>query len=243
MDKSTVEDWLRTSFRDVAPLYQADAGLAWWPDWGTGGQGQATSWVWAAILRAGHAIRVETPNLQLWFGTPWHASVGHQHREVREKLVSKLWTNHEHCRHSPYEVLVDFTISDYGSKGSPILISAESEMHPHHGVGPAMAYNDDTAELDDYTWDFYKLLLVRSQRRLFFARVGAVGEMSENARMEKLKSSVAEVLEWYGDALIGPDELAVVILPEDPSNGWSGIRLGVWSGTCLEWTDGLLSGE
>jgi hypothetical protein len=45
-------------------------------------------------------------------------------------------------------------------------ISGESEVCPTHGVG------DSVTTADDYSWDFFKLLAVRSPTRLFVARVG-----------------------------------------------------------------------
>jgi hypothetical protein len=135
-------------------------------------------------------------------------------------------------------VLVDFNIAAYDSPGNPTVLTAESEMFAWHGAGPMMGNRNSRhrRRIDDYTWDFYKLLLVPSPYRVFIARLGAADGDSELGRIAELRESLGSVMEWYGRDLLGGAELAAILLPETPSLDFTGVHLGVWGEAGWIWT-------
>ncbi|RYZ45981.1 MAG: hypothetical protein EOO72_02980 [Myxococcaceae bacterium] len=67
---------------------------------------------------------------------------------------------------------------------------------------------------DDYSWDFYKLLLIPSQTRLFAARVGSCRGVDFRTRRELLTKRLENLIDQYGAAFLRPsDELGAVIIP------------------------------
>jgi hypothetical protein len=71
--------------------------------------------------------------------------------DPRQRVLEALWKNVER-EHSTSEVLVDFSVHNWNA-ANPIQLTGESEMYPYHGVG------DSLTAPDDYSWDFYKLLV------------------------------------------------------------------------------------
>jgi hypothetical protein len=120
-------------------------------------------------------------------------------------VVEKLWGVDDTAL-SPSEVLLDFSVHDWEQK--VFLVTGESEVGAYHGVG------DSITTADDYSWDFFKLLAVRSPFRLFFARVGTQSRAEPvDKRIAKLERSLVTLVDWCGSTLLGPgDELGVVLL-------------------------------
>jgi hypothetical protein len=234
LDHAHLAAWLRAAHADVAPEYtkggKPKKAARWWPKAGKAGQGSATTWSWALVLRAANAMTVpEGAHLEL--SAPWH---GHKHREVRERLRDRLWGEAPARTHSKSEVLLDFVVSHYESATYPIVLAAESALAAGSGVGPVTHGRLP----EGYARDFYELLLVRAPRRLFVARVGGHvdgDDRSEEARLDALAHSLSEVLGWWVAGLVGDDELGVVLLPESEEAGWAGVRLGVWTEGRLDW--------
>lgn len=231
LDVRLIERLLREAHADCAARY-GRVGAAWWPRRGLVGQGQATSWCWALVIRIG--MWLDDGQAPLDLAVPWH---GLTHQPFRRHLVDQLWRNPRRT-HSACEVLVDYTITNYATRGNPLVLSAESEMYAGHGCGPGMG-DANGGRVDDYTWDFYKLLLVKSPRRLFVARVGAVGAGKDEdgaSRVAALRRSLDELMSWYGSGLVGEDELVIVLMEEDPRIAWHGVWLGEWTGSVIRWT-------
>jgi hypothetical protein len=105
-------------------------------------------------------------------------------------------------------VLVDFSVHNWEAS-SPIQLTGESESGPYHGTGDSLESNKD-----DYSWDFYKLLVMPSTTRLFFARVGRTKGSAIPERIEALVTTLQGLIDWYAPALLRPhDELGVVLVP------------------------------
>lgn len=220
MKAAELEVLVSRALETTAPYYEAQDPNDWWPRRGIGGQGAATSWVWAIVLYAARARHVGG---RISFSSPYH---GKNHREVRKRLVETLWTDDPRRTHEPYEVLVDFIFHEWDSQ-HPIWLTAESELYAEHGVG------DSLTSSDDYSWDFYKLLVVPSPFRLFVARVGDSGVETGDARCDTLVRSLSTMVQSWGRSLLRiNDELGVVLLPENGQQ-WQDLRI-----LCLE--DGQL---
>ena len=229
---AALERALRQARADAAAAYGA-APERWWPAPGQSGQGQATTWAWASVLRLANDLPALVKGKMML-----SANRGKEyHFNARKALLDSLWTADGH-QHSPYEVLVDFNIAAYDSPGNPTILTAESEMFAWHGAGPMMGGPNlrHPDRIDDYTWDFYKLLLVPSPFRLLMARVGAADGDSETGRLTELRESLGSVMEWYGRDLLGGAELAAILLPETPSLDFAGVHLGVWGEAGWMWT-------
>jgi hypothetical protein len=229
---AVLERTLRETRADAAAAYGA-AAEGWWPTLGQAGQGQATTWAWATVLRLANDLPALVKGKMTLA-----ANRGKEHHfNARKTLLDSLWTAHGH-KHSRYEVLVDFNIAAYHSPGNPTVMTAESEMFAWHGAGPMMGGRNRRHQrrIDDYTWDFYKLLLVPSPFRLLMARVGAADGDSETGRLAELRESLGSVMEWYGRDLLGGAELAAILLPETPSLDFAGVHLGVWGEAGWAWT-------
>lgn len=229
---AVLERTLREARADAAAAYGA-AAEGWWPTLGRAGQGQAPTWAWATVLRLANDLPALVKGKMTLA-----ANRGKEHHfNARKTLLDSLWTAHGH-KHSRYEVLVDFNIAAYDSPGNPTVMTAESEMFAWHGAGPMMGDRNrrHRRRIDDYMWDFFKLLLVPSPFRLLMARVGAADGDSETGRLAELRESLGSVMEWYGRDLLGGAELAAILLPETPSLDFAGVHLGVWGEAGWMWT-------
>ena len=197
MTPEEVETWLwdaRTAC--VTNLNLRDR---WWPTTGSKRMGEASAWGVAFFLRAAGARIQHAANL--------HAAVCNQGELGRRStMVKSLWVGRG-GKHWPHEMLVDFSVNDWDS-GSPVKITGESEVGPHHGTGTSLTTDDD------YSWDFFKLLVVPSPVRLFFARVGATDRGTGPRRIAELTATLTSLVGTYGGAYLRPgDELGAVIVP------------------------------
>jgi hypothetical protein len=196
MNRTEIEDRLWTSReRMIATL-----GLAadWWPN--TTAQGNDACTPFAMSFFIDFALdRCVGQKLTL-------AANSGERLDPRQRTIEALWNNAAR-EHSTNEVLVDFSVHNWDA-ASPIQLTGESEMHPYHGVG------DSLTTADDYSWDFYKLLVVPSATRLFCARVGRSAGRGATDRINDLLSTLQGLIDLYGPALLRPnDELGGVLLP------------------------------
>lgn len=121
------------------------------------------------------------------------------------------WLGEEYRNSSPRrlsirEYMVDFSIwNNDNAPGEHIELTMESECFPAHGVG-------DSASLQDgYSYDFYKVLLVPSPRRLFVARVNDVhGAHRRDVLLQSLTTLTRDAARL--GYLRQGDQLAVVLL-------------------------------
>lgn len=212
--------WVDAGYGDVSKALRPKSASDWWPPSGKNGQGFATTWAWAVVLHAANA-RCPKDQGQIMFSAPFH---GKKHEQLRSELVRQVWTSNGTRRtHNVYEIVLDFSVHDWQAN-SPVLLTAESEMFAGHGVG------DELTRAHDYSWDFFKLMLVRSPLRLFLARVGAIGNESGCTRRDALVASLKHIVELYGEQLLHErDELGGVVLPEDRTE-WRDARFFVVNG-------------
>lgn len=211
MNVEEIETWLRDAHTKVVGLLELKAD--WWPT--TTGHGQAQSSAWATAFFVVAALdRCWAPNLV--------AARNKGTDDLNKKVIDKFWVSGAERTHEQSEVLVDFAVHNWDA-ASPIQITGESEMHAAHGVGDSMG------SADDYSWDFYKLLVIPSITRLFVARVGSRDGESATKRCLQLAQTLAGLVDWYGPALLRPhDELGAVIMPSTVSEQ---------SATIIMWLD------
>jgi hypothetical protein len=193
MTQDELDRWLRTAHAAVV----THLGLKrdWWPTSQTG----ASAWAVAFFVKA---ARDRCRGKKLWA----HCDVGKKNQKNQE-IIDKLWRTRPGREHGPEEVLVDFSVHNWDAD-NPIQLTGESEMYPSNGVGHSLE------RPDDYSWDFYKLLLMPSSTRLFIARVAGDKGQSAEPRSSALGNSLASLVDWYGSALLRPhDELGAMILP------------------------------
>jgi hypothetical protein len=196
MNALEIESWLRDAHGKVVDLLKK--GSDWWPT--AAGHGQAESSAWAtALFVVAARERCFAPELV--------AARNRGVDDLNAKVIEEFWVSGTARQHTQYEVLVDFAVHNWEAS-NPIQITGESEMHAQHGVGDTMdAHND-------YSWDFYKLLVIPSITRLFMARVAARDGQSATERCGRLAQTLSNLVDWYGPALIRPhDELGAVIIP------------------------------
>ena len=133
---------------------------------------------------------------------------------MERRVIDQHWLSPPARDHSPHEVLVDFSVHNWDA-ASPIQLTGESEAYPYHGVKDSLSAKDD-----DYSWDFYKLLVMPSATRLFFARVGSkrATKVPVADRIHELGVSLQGLIDWYAPALLRPhDELGAIIMPSKRS--------------------------
>jgi hypothetical protein len=187
-----IETWLWQARDSV--INTLDFKPIWWPKT----QGEASALAAAFFLTATRA-RLGGPDRRLSVSAAW------QKNKKRRRVVQALWGDGADVL-SPSEVLLDFTVHDW--EAHVFCVSGESEVGSTHGVG------DSLTTADDYSWDFFKLLAVRSPFRLFVARVGTRHrEDTVAARIATLEASLTRIVTWCGGQLLAPeDQLGVLLL-------------------------------
>ncbi len=196
MDHDEVEKWLL----DAKKTTQTVLNLAndWWPITSGDEQARASAWALAFFLTAANA-RCSAPTLIA------ACSASEASKPHNSKVLKALWTKPGR-EHQEEQVLVDFSVHNWDAS-NPIQMTGESEAN-------ASQRTDDQLSPNSYGWDFYKLLLVPSASRLFFARVGGDGGVSAGERCKLLAKTLIELVDWYAPALLRPhDEVGVVIVP------------------------------
>jgi hypothetical protein len=196
MNQVELETWLTKGYSTAKAALVLNDG--WWPMTKGKRQAEATAWAFAFFLHAA-LDRCSGPSLTA-------ACSAGDAKEGNEEVLARLWTNTPGRLHQPGQVLVDFSIHNWGA-ANPIQLTGESEMNAQHGVGDSLEGDDD------YSWDFYKLLLIPSTTRLFVARVGGRDGHSAGYRCEQLAATLESLIDFYAPALLRPhDELGAVII-------------------------------
>lgn len=197
MDHKTVQNWLVASKADVIAMNGLPAD--WWPTTSAKKGNQAIASAWAArfflcaaeATAAGRSLTV-------------HCSDGKN--RLSKTVVDTHWVKPLGHRHDSTQMMLDFCVTN-DSGSDPIQVTGESELFPSHPINPAIE------PVNGYTWDFFKLLVVPSATRLFFARVAASGD-SAPARVQSLADMIRDLLDKFGPAMLRPnDELAAVVIP------------------------------
>ena len=192
----------------------------WWP----AKQSESSLWMWATFLRVSDSLCQDVPGNEYTLTAKPSYHETNPTLEDWESLVEKNWNKSVNNSRAidREEVLVDFTVLDWKSQDH-IVLTAESEMHAAHGVGYHICGNNG------YAWDFYKLLLVPSPIRLYFAQVGSGYGRTGKERRDDLVSSIDEILrnQAYSKNLLRPgDFLSIVILsPDCAEEEWTDMRL------------------
>lgn len=192
-----VEKW----FWSARTTLKTQAGLAasWWPDTTKSGNDGATPLAYLFFLEAA---------LERCSGAKLTVAAHAEDGSLAKEAITQQWLTRNDREHSPHEVLVDFSVHNWDA-ASPIQLTGESEANPYHGTKDSLSSKDD-----DYSWDFYKLLVMPSATRLFFARVGKKAGVSIPKRIEELVRTLQGLVDWYAPALLRPhDELGVIIVP------------------------------
>ncbi len=202
MDRDEILGWVADGYDLVCDRYDWDRD-SWWPN-EMGDQSKATLWALATFVTAAKA-RCVGADLVAACGMGDGASA-----KKKQALLSEHWeshTVHEKRGVQNTEILVDFSVH-YPEAASPIQFTGESEMFMRHGVGDRM-----TTE-DDYSWDFYKLLVVPSATRLFMARVGTLDGVSDVQRCGDLARSLRTIVDRFAVTYLRPhDEIGAFIFP------------------------------
>ena len=199
--KDEIETWLWNSRDSLI----ADLGFdtAWWPNALTKAApgAAATAWALSFFLEAAKAR---------CFGKDLHLHTHGKAGSQVETIIKSRWVGAGR-QHSPKEVLVDASVHNWDA-ASPIQLTGESEVRPTWDTG------DSLEGRDDYSWDFYKLLVVPSATRLFFARLSGRGKgtngIAAGTRIQELLTSLQGIVDLYGPAMMRPgDELGGAIVP------------------------------
>ncbi len=209
MERAEIEEWLISS-RQVVGQQQ---GLPdeWWPTTNADGQARASAWALAFFVQ-GALDTCSAPTLEM-------ACSAGASKPLNRRVIDDMWIDGTARTHVESQVLVDFSVHNWEAS-SPVQVTGESETYASHGVG------DSLSTSDDYSWDFYKLLVIPSATRLFFARVGGHGGESSEDRCQQLAATLVGLVDWYGPALLRPhDELGVAIVPSAKKNRTEAIAL------------------
>lgn len=197
MDKSELEGWLKAS-RDTA-IARLTLDADWWPMTAGTAEAEASAWALAFFLLAAQ-------NRCSGAALTAACSASVATKPMSAAMVASLWTANAARQHQEEQVLVDFSVHNWDAS-SPIQLTGESETNASQRV-------DDSLTANSYSWDFYKLLVIPSATRLFFARVGGHGRVSAEDRCDQLGKTLVELVDWYGPALLRPhDELGAIVTP------------------------------
>ena len=239
MEKEKILECIESAYYKVAKEKMETNPSDWWP--GHNEQAKATSWIWQVVKEL-----IESEDFgdvkQAKLAALYQSRVDDAEGEFRRDLMKDWSKSNQFHEFEEAEVLLDFTLLDWESYNH-VLLSAESEMYAKYGVGGSVTHKDN------YSWDFYKLLLVPSPRRLFFARVGTSDGSDAEKRIDKLVRTLKEmIISPYAHNLLREgDQLAIFIFPETGSNDmWTHSRFFFWkkesSGVLPEfekpWEDG-----
>lgn len=234
--QADIRRWTKRGYTAARRAY----GLAesqFWPK-GRKGQKYATTWAWGIFLSA-----VTDGNNQFLPANGTHmfaASMGDKHCNNKLGVTASLWNGPgvavppNVTRETDYrETMLDLTVQDWGAP-SPFLATCESEMCATWGVG------DDIDGVNDYSWDFFKLLAVPSPFRLFIGRVGPDGGIAGEERRDALVHSLKAVHDRY-PVLRGGGEMAAVLLTDrDAANEWRDSRYVIFGSNGTPHQDGLI---
>jgi hypothetical protein len=190
MNQVDVETWLSHGYHATRP---ATCSAGFWP--AEKSQGQWTEWANAFFIHGTNHLCGGT-SLQIRLSP----------RVAMSPTLRGLTTFPLVQRQS----IVDYSVINVGAS-EPIQLTAESECDTQQPV-------DDGCGENSYGWDFYKLLVVPSPRRLFFCCIGGGGRddtlgLSASDRRQKAISSLRSLYEQHSSAFVrATDEIAGVII-------------------------------
>jgi hypothetical protein len=205
----TMRDRVDVAFQLAAQAFREDAD-DWWPQQA---EGYVFSWALAlewAFGTEGFARRLRRG---VWLSSNLGGNPGASRAVARQfrfgaptaRYAGERYTPRGNRRISTREFLLDFTLWPVGDqRDDDLLLSMESEMYAGYDVGANVTLTNG------YAYDFYRLLLVPSPRRLFVARINRFAD-----RIRRLKRSLTELAQGAKDRgyLRPNDELVCVILP------------------------------
>lgn len=200
MNIATIETWLLDSYGSAS-----NGAVNWWPS----SQAEATSWATHFILRATTDLCSNT-KLSI------HTTSGKG--GTTKSIINAFCIKNKNYKMRNGTMMVDFSIHNEQA-ADPIQLTAESETGVGHETGENYLISKN-----DYAWDFFKLLLVPSRNRLFYARVSNRKKTTTYIRCKQLAFNLVKIYEKHGSAFLRPnDRLAIAIIPEkfnDRDKGW-----------------------
>jgi hypothetical protein len=195
-------------------------------------QARASTLVWGAVLHAAKELCPEVEGSSRWLSATWH-----KRQQTREPLVERHWTA-QGGKHAEAEVLVDFLVSRHDATSIPgaasrLVLTVESEMGASHGVSASF--------VDGYARDFFKLLVVQADFRLFFARVGGPDGKSLAARLPSLSASLSTLCDRYRNQIANA-RLACILMGAGRRED-EVVSVGIWNGEKLDWQPAFPASE
>lgn len=206
-----VETWqtiVRAGFRCARRVYRG--GANWWPD-----QASGTALAWAIAMQwafayEGLGTRTEPVWVSASGGTDWQCKskiLGAFNVDLPNRKLGYSTNELRARRFSRREYLLDFTVWPSDKLPRNLDLSMESECYDGFDV------EAEVEPANGYAYDFYKLMLVPSPRRVFVCRVNnRRGEQHE--RRDRLLDSLNEIANDAAETTIlsAKDELSVLIL-------------------------------
>jgi hypothetical protein len=196
MDNQIIENWLKKSLIETIRIL--NFANNWWPGTAAGQQANASAWAMAFFVEAA---------LDMCAGAQLTARCSEGKKGIVKTIVDDRWVSGANRLHQSSQLMLDFCVTNDGSS-DPIQLTGESEVHANHSIGYLPTPDNG------YAWDFYKLLIVPSATRLYFARVAAQDGKSVQDRIRELAENLRKLIDLYGPAFVRPnDEIAVVLVP------------------------------
>jgi hypothetical protein len=229
-----LETWVaivQQGFRTVRRVYGGDG--QWWP-----GQREATVVAWGIAMQWAFVNKgLGTRDAKVWVsasgGAEWAQKCdvlkryrvdppdedrGYSTNELRGKRFSRR------------EYLLDFTIWPSDLTPRDLELTMESECYDSFEVETEIEFENG------YAYDYYKLMLVPSPRRVFVCRVNSRREDRDARRARLLESLTAITRDALETGILNArDELSVLILAAAPGERETSI-LAVWKhqGGCFD---------
>lgn len=203
MDCAKVSRWFSSAHRNAAiacGVKRRDAG-DWWPK----AQGTFTVLAWALALEWATEDALGSKGAPAWYCAPWGSRCEEKRalfsKRYNVKFADEGFARRGARRHDPHGYLVDFSV--WPENEDLPMLTMESEMAPDHGAGASVSLDDG------FIYDFYKILLVPSSRRLFVARV-----RNETQRDQLLESlgQVTDSARSAGRVIQPADRIAACVL-------------------------------
>ncbi|MCD5362816.1 MULTISPECIES: hypothetical protein [Chromobacterium] len=215
MNKTELEQWLVIAKNNT--IKQLKLQTDWWPLSSNSKPyaAQASAWGIAFFTEAA---------LNRAAGEVLTARCSNGSNNLSQSIVDALWVSSPDRIHDKDQLMLDYCVVNQ-TASSPIQVTGESEVGPSHPI------DFNPIPTNGYAWDFYKLLIVPSATRLFFARVASSGGVGAPQRIEALAKSLRKLIDIYGPTFLRPnDELGAVLIPSTTSQRDGAIILWVSQG-------------
>jgi len=212
MGPDELEHWLWEA-RDIA-IETLDEEATWWPT-SNNESLPTTAWATAFVIRAALSQLGDIAGNTL-------AMSGTDASTPPAKIRERMWGPARGVN-AGYQAMLDYSVNDW-TASNPIRLTAESEASATEPCGPWTEVGSKS-----YSWDFYKLMVVPSPIRLFFAVVGTI-EQHENDRLGAVEAELQRQVVKYSGTLLRPkDELGVILLPQSKANAFDGRTRILWA--------------